>query len=747
MKTRNLLDEIKLTQKEQQKIFNTALHSDARGGKVFFTTLLNGEMLSEVSSSDIESMTSISKTGNTYVSLNTFSKDERTSKNAYNIGAFFLDLDGHDLSDAELFLAKENTKRLLSQAVDMGLLCQWSMLTDSGRGLGLYILLGQSIPVYGRNSKSVRFYNAIYRMLIDRVQMILDSCPDATLSVDTNVKDRARLCRLPGTYNYKAHTECKLLEYNVDNMEEVLRYSLWDIVLAAGLTWDAKEKEKKETFREEDGKDSSVSVHVKNIEKCLKDRQCKLELLQMLRDDWNGFREIYCFAYYNCVKQLYGPKQGKALLFAFNKNFQDGGITEEELENICKSIEKNVNPDGNYGGFYKLTEEWICNSLQVDADEKRICHFGQKSEALLHHEQVVSARIENHKNVVRAIIKNDSWNAVAEETGLALRTVKKIGKQYGCSMRKKPETDSFDWDQIERNMLCRNKRDEEENIEPEPETEPAQIPELEIFDAIQMEIEEEDFEDFEDPHSSVVFSRHPYGLSFLSYAMDHTTEMYHAMIEDFMDTISSADDRQMLEKLLNAVDYMASQYVFSPSFEAVAYDLSYTALAFRNGHLDMRIHGQLCKSVIYTKKNEYPEEYMPSESMSERLDTYKNVFRTAGASYLAAVERIQKFYKSFRQSSHNGNIIIKLNSSTTVKINRAHFLKQMNCLNIYELAKIVKTCASRSLHGHSITFSFLVKQFYRAFARYRKEMGNTEIAEKFVKTLFPQINGKKFVNA
>ena len=742
MKTRNLLDEIKLTQKEQQKIFNTALHSDTREGKVFFTTLLNGEMLSEVSSSDIESMTSISKAGNTYVSLNTFSKDERTSKNAYNIGAFFLDLDGHNLSDAELFLAKENTKRLLSQAVDMGLLCQWSMLTDSGRGLGLYILLGQSIPVYGRNSKSVRFYNAIYRMLIDRVQMILDSCPDATLSVDTNVKDRARLCRLPGTYNYKAHTECELLEYNVDNMEEVLRYSLWDIVLAAGLTWDAKEKEKKETFREEDGKDSSVSVHVKNIEKCLKDRQRKLELLQTLRDDWNGFRETYCFAYYNCVKQLYGPKHGKALLFAFNKNFPDGGITEYELENICKSVEKNVNPDGHYGGFYKLTEEWICNSLQVDADEKRICHFGQKSEALLHHERVVSARIENHKNVVRAIITNDSWNAVAEETGLALRTVKKIGKQYGCSMRKKPETDSFDWDQIERDMLCRNKRKEEENIE--PETEPAQIPELGIFDAIQMEIEEDNFED---AHASAVFSRHPYGLSFLSYAMDHTTEMYHAMIEDFMDTISSADDRQMLEKLLNAVDYMASQYVISPSFEAAAYDLSYTALAFRNGHLDMRIHGQLCKSVIYTKKNEYPEEYMPSESMSERLDTYKNVFRTAGASYLAAVKRIQKFYKSFSRNSHNGNLIIKLNSSTTVKINRTHFLKQMNCLNIYELSKIVKTCANRSLHGHGIPFSFLVKQFYRVFARYRKEMENTEIAEKFVKTLFPQINGKKLVNA
>lgn len=735
--TRNLVAELKLSRKEQQILFNTALHADARGGKVFFTTLLNGEVICEKISSNISGTTSMEKDGNVFVSLNTFSKDTRSAANTYNIGAFFIDMDGHGLSDSELSAAKKNTVKILKQAVSSGLFCEWSMLTDTGRGLGIYILLGQSIPAYGKCQKSVRFYNAIYRMLLERVQMILDSCPEQTLEVDHTIMDKARLCRLPGTYNFKAHAECILLEYNVDVMEEVLRFSLWGIVHAAGLSWASQEEQNRE--RKQALKTTEGKVH--NLSNYLFERKRKLELLQSLRESWEGVRELFCFAYYNCVKQLYGKKDAIAHLHFFNDSFPDGGIHATELENVIHSVDRNISASGKYGGYYKLTEEWICNTLNVDPEEKKICRFGQKSETLLRHERVVNDRIQTHKAVVAAIIKNSNWQEVADATSMSLRAVKKIGKQYQCTMRDKlSSVGDVDWEMVKKNMMLgksRKKEDEVKMIDANKEP----LDDKDLFSDICMEIGIDEVQsDIEKSNSfeAIQLKDYAYGQSFLSYIFDQTKGKYHEIVAEFMDAISDIKDKKMLEKTLSAVNYLAECYAATNSLEAAAYDLSHMASALHNGHLSVCKYGLPCSPKDYEKKKEYPEAFEPVMSMENRISTYKDIFYTANPEYEAAIQEVISAYHQVIAYSKIENVpfVIPVSRSTTVRIRRKTLLDRINRLNIYELAKLVISTYNRKKQRIQNSMQHFLKAFFRATEKHT-DFPADRIASNFIKLLFP----------
>lgn len=689
--TRNLLEEAQLNREKQQQIFNAALHSDMRGGKVFLLSMLNGQVQYEVASGDLSNLITPGTDGNTYISLNTFNPaaTSRVAANVYNVGSFYFDFDGHSLSDTELTEAKKNTIQVLRQAVENELFCPWSMVTDTGRGLGVYILLNQSIPAYGKG-KALRFYDAIYRMLLDRLDMIFDSTADKVLDIDRSIKDRARICRLPGTYNHKAHKWCTLMEYNVDPMEEVLRFGLWDIVNHAGLSWEKKEK----TMTCSDPACSSDVKEEKpasNIFAYLSERQRKLELLQTLRENWEGNREYFCFIYYNCVKQLFPREQAVSLVCEVNRNFKHESLSDIELYTMIRSVDAHVSPSGDYSGYYRLSELWICDMLCITPEEKSICKFGQKTEDILRHERVVANRIDLHQEVIAAIIKCSSWQEVSDITTVPLRTVKAIGKKYHCTMRKKLNSvNDIDWNAEKERQLVGKQKKTKMKKEKSPKKTTAQVESID-FSAICMDISEDD--EFEDipAVAPIDMRKYGYGLSFLSYVMDHTDGYLHQTVMEFADTLSQMSNMGLREDLLKTLCYLASEYTESPVIEAAAYDIESLLIGMRSNRYRLRVHGRPGNATFLQNTYEYPEKYEPVASLKEKMQRLLPYLNFAQDAYESVIHDFLDVYNRIKSyCAADGKDFLFNPGQAQVKVKRGFYLQKINRLGLFDLVKMIQ---------------------------------------------------------
>lgn len=721
----------------EQTAFLNLLCRGPECGNIIKYSIAGKKVKRTSASSRTEALVSTVNNGNTYVTVNSFSGVKRKNSNLFAINGIFIDIDGHNLKPDEIVQAKINTVSVINDAIKEGRLCNYTAMTDSGRGIGLLFLYDRSIAAHGNTERQIKFHKSLYNKMIKLIEKLLNEYNGVMLSVDKGVKDAARLCGLPGTYNYNARAYRRNIKINPD-----ARYSLSQIADICGFEPTKKQKKK-------------VNKDMRNVEGLGQSRADKLRRLQASRKDWQGYHHQLCFIYYNTVKLYMDESEAAAALEEFNWSFADYGIDRAEIRGIIRSSKGN-------GAAYCFTNAYIMNSLNLNEREAAEFKFETAESRELKKIETLKKKLARDKMVVHAILSCETYNEVVCLTGVALRTVKRIASKYFCGhtngVIKKLEDVDWGMFDINRYYVCKKSAknchvDVNEYIH---DTSDKQIAvdkstversastniddlwneagqnktscNIVHTDGIDFEIEETDKQDddlaFDDDdndredmsyhHSSIMeviiknhnikmpvstsfeekdYSddnicyvdevKHSYGLSFLSYLNVIMESNMKRVIEITKDMLYHMTDKSLLEQALSGLDYLADQYSYDPELKAAVYDIEHMMRAVENGHFSFNLHGLM--SSVPEAHDTYPVMYEPVDSIDTMFDKLKDDFDGCNVKTITDnAENVRKWFKVIIASRGWRECIID-----GVTIFRDDLVKAMKRLNINDMCSII----------------------------------------------------------
>lgn len=721
----------------EQTAFLNLLCRGPECGNIIKYSIAGKKVKRTCASSRTEALVSTVNNGNTYVTVNSFSGVKRKNSNLFAINGIFIDIDGHNLKPDEIVQAKINTVSVINDAIKEGRLCNYTAMTDSGRGIGLLFLYDRSIAAHGNTERQIKFHKSLYNKMIKLIEKLLNEYNGVMLSVDKGVKDAARLCGLPGTYNYNARAYRRNIKINPD-----ARYSLSQIADICGFEPTKKQKKK-------------VNKDMRNVEGLGQSRADKLRRLQASRKDWQGYHHQLCFIYYNTVKLYMDESEAAAALEEFNWSFADYGIDRAEIRGIIKSSKGN-------GAAYCFTNAYIMNSLNLNEREAAEFKFETAESRELKKIETLKKKLARDKMVVHAILSCKTYNEVVCLTGVALRTVKRIASKYFCGhtngVIKKLEDVDWGMFDINRYYVCKKSAknchvDVNEYIH---DTSDKQIAvdkstversastniddlwneagqnktscNIVHTDGIDFEIEETDKQDddlaFDDDdndredmsyhHSSIMeviiknhnikmsvsiffeekdYSddntcyvdevKHSYGLSFLSYLNIIMEGNMKRVTEITKDMLYHMTDKSLLEQALSGLDYLADQYSYDPELKAAVYDIEHMMRAVENGHFSFNLHGLM--SSVPEAHDTYPVMYEPVDSIDTMFDKLKDDFDGCNVKTITDnAENVRKWFKVIIASRGWRECIID-----GVTIFRDDLVKAMKRLNINDMCSII----------------------------------------------------------
>lgn len=726
----------------EQTAFLNLLCRGPEYGNIIKYSIAGKRVKRTCASSRTEALVSTVNNGNTYVTVNSFSGVKRKNSNLFAINGIFIDIDGHNLKPNEIEQAKVNTVSVINNAVKEGRLCNYTAMTDSGRGIGLLFLYDRSIAAHGNTERQIKFHKSLYNKMIKLIEKLLNEYNGVMLSVDKGVKDAARLCGLPGTYNYNARAYRRNIKINPD-----ARYSLSQIADICGFEPTKKQKKK-------------VNKDMRNVEGLGQSRADKLRRLQASRKDWQGYHHQLCFIYYNTVKLYMDESEAAAALEEFNWSFADYGIDRAEIRGIIRSSKGN-------GAAYCFTNAYIMNSLNLNEREAAEFKFETAESRELKKIETLKKKLARDKMVVHAILSCETYNEVVCLTGVALRTVKRIASRYFCGHTNGviKNLEDVDWGMfdINRYYVCKKSAknchvDVNEYIHDTLDKQSAvNKSTVEISastniddlwneagqnktscnivhtDGIDFEIEETDKQDddlaFDDDdndredmsyhHSSIMeviiknhnikmpvstffeekdYSddnicyvdevKHSYGLSFLSYLNVTMDGNMKRVTEITKDMLYHMTDKSLLEQALSGLDYLADQYSYDPELKAAVYDIEHMMRAVENGHFSFNLHG--LRSSVPETHDTYPVMYEPVDSIDTMFDKLKDDFDGCNVKTITDnADNVRKWFKVIIASRGWKECIID-----GVTIFRDDLVKAMKRLNINDMCSIINKAGS-----------------------------------------------------
>lgn len=452
--------------RNEQQFFIQTLHHANHGSYISRLRLLNGK--GQYSSTNLAEIESYDKNYDTYVSLHSFSRYGRLAENIREITCIYYDLDKHlGKNDRRpISYIEECTGNTLSVLYDAiygdETLPEPTIITKTGRGLGLFYILDRSIAcAKGRNAGQVKFWKLIYRELGEKIKTILDpenpennkykwvgdGDAEALLELDEKVIcDVSRVTRMPGTWNQKVGKECCVLfpenpdhEPRYYSLKELSAYIFSEVYTAENTEDPPAEKPKVVIEGKRSGNIVEFDFFLKAF---LQERIEALEKLQAFRKGKGiGCRDYMCFTYYNHVKQLYGADQAINMLASFNNAYEDP-LPESEIRNIIKGIDR-CSGD-TYEGHYKLTNEWIVRNLKVSVLERDVLDFDvskRKLQRKMAHQDAVRVREERNREIAEYIEchPEEIYASIAARFDVSLRTLKSIAKEAGIRRNRKVE--------------------------------------------------------------------------------------------------------------------------------------------------------------------------------------------------------------------------------------------------------------------------------------------------------------------
>lgn len=414
----------------EQQQFLSILHHDNRNSYVSRFVAKVGQY----STSNLVELEKYSRSNNIYVSLNGFTKYGRKSEDIRQINAIYFDLDMHNKEVLDKYSTEEeqldfidecigNTLNLLYDAILQEEIPEPTMITNTGRGLGIFYILDRSIAcAKGKNERQVTYWKQIYNGLALKFKEILTEDnnelakhPEAILEFDDKVvADVSRVTRMPMTYNQAVKRPCRLLS-------------------ADGAYYSLKELSKYIKFVPErmiHKKENIVMVDFHAM-KFHQERMKCMESLQELRSFvGNGHRDYMCFCYYNEAVQVYGTQQATLMVNAYNQKFTEP-LRDSEIKNLIKGVDNNKGK--NHAGFYKLTNQWIVENCEITPAEQEGIGINLTKRQI--DRQIIKEKHQKEREdrnlAIISYVQNHAecpYKDVAAHFGISLATVKRILK-------------------------------------------------------------------------------------------------------------------------------------------------------------------------------------------------------------------------------------------------------------------------------------------------------------------------------
>lgn len=419
--------------------FYTILHHDNRGGNTFIMTERNGEVgelkVNGFSHLGKRKKEAYSKDYNCYVSLNDFSGKKRISEALFSRGVIYVDIDDHSTKNlVELTNHKKDVWDILCSCFENGDLVPPTMLTDTGRGFGMFWVLENSIANVPAAKNSLEYCQWIQELLLVRISEILQA-NNAPMTVDFAVSDATRVVRVPGTMNQKSGTPCALRYiYSEDGYPKY--YNLNEIKDGCGL----------EEYMMMDTKTwKNIPNHFpRNVDSqyiFLQDRLHKLlKFLSLLRNDCEGRREKLLFVLYNTMLVFMGD-EAENKIYEYNQLFYNP-LPEKEVAHIVREGKKKI---------YKFKDSYLIDYLEMSEYEANACGFKKKTKVASNKKAILLKQksFRNKQILEMAQSENNyTYDQIADHFNLSIRSIKDILKKAGYQRYNKgvarPEKDIKD---------------------------------------------------------------------------------------------------------------------------------------------------------------------------------------------------------------------------------------------------------------------------------------------------------------
>lgn len=378
---------------EEQHVFLQTIYHDKRGGNGIRVLIYEKEnritrekqkVITTYASQDIDKLIWHGKKENAYIALSSHVGKRRVQSQLYNRSVIYIDLDNHCEDDISRQKAKDNTKRRLNKAFNDERLPIPTMITDTGRGYGLFYVLDKSIAYTENTERLMRLFNYIYKGLMDNIQLISkESEITDGLQVDNVVTDSSRVVRMPGTINQNVQKECRLIGYtgHYFSIEELRPF-------AASL-------EKTHHFMQDF---HTLTYHV--TENPIREETllaCRIEkfieLQKRLRGNMTGVREYCCFQVYNAALQFMQPEEAIFTLEKYNDGFSEK-LSDAEIHGVIQAVNKKIY---HYTDF-SIMDDLSNDTIGITTALLQSCGFGKSYRRVIEQKALVEANKKARKN-------------------------------------------------------------------------------------------------------------------------------------------------------------------------------------------------------------------------------------------------------------------------------------------------------------------------------------------------------------
>lgn len=420
-----------------QEKFISILHHDSRGGFAKIMKFYPNKKPYGYASKVYNELIVKDKKCDAYITLNTFNKPSKNTKNLYSINCIYFDLDLHISNQEQIDFCIENTLKILEKEFEAGELPVPTIITNSGRGLGLYYVLNNSIPNVSSSKKTIEYWKLVYNALYDSIERVLSLQNDVLELDSTSKADASRIVRLPGTVNTNNGKECVIEKINCDMYGNVQYHTLRKLATYVKDYIDAHNKEKQ--LKRESAKIYSNKKIINFTTYKMPFLYTNMKRLEMLQANFNSActdkrRELMCFYYYNSIKQLDSVNASKKLI-VFNEGFAVP-LDLSELNHVMESVDNNKAQYGNYAGYYRISNKTMEERLNLTEDEKSVCGFSngcfakdlRRKESKENNKKIKEQR---DKEVIELVTMHPemTYEEISDRVGFSLRTIKNILKK------------------------------------------------------------------------------------------------------------------------------------------------------------------------------------------------------------------------------------------------------------------------------------------------------------------------------
>ena len=407
---------------------------------------------------------------NNYLSVSTFRNgSSRRESNVKEVKRLYIDMDAHD-NPINLDEAKLLASYMIDNWFDECELPEPNYIIFSGHGLQVLFTLDgcNSVPEWKRYQTAL--LKTCQDLLKDLKEHSLSEASVVAVEHDVsidNLKDAARVLRVPNTTNYKPNKEyvdVKLLYSNEDHAytlnelnENYEAFSDENLV-----TEEKKKKTQKKTKSEPTERDVDLSGidmgdkqivdpnFLKIIENTIKPRLFDLETLIRVRNEAgidDGYRNnliaIYIPTLVSCgYKNDYVVKEAHRINSLFNKPLKQAEVND--WLNSCLKKKEIINTDGKKGVsrvYYRFYTNTIIDKLQITPEEqeamKVLCDekLKKKRNRAKNKERQNANRREVYakKTADKRKEKEERNNRIHELSADGM-SVRKIAKQLGVSV-------------------------------------------------------------------------------------------------------------------------------------------------------------------------------------------------------------------------------------------------------------------------------------------------------------------------